>query len=236
MRQADADTSTIRTARHEARWARVLARIFAALGGRVVLDAQAENSVRLVNPHGLHLWTHRVEVEGVANLAHEIGHLLFADRLDDDHGLDYSRIPYDLSTAFGREVLAEELACCALSCSILAQQHFEEGASLDSTTVRAAVDEWFVEQIEIQPVFYQSKIDLDSFRQLISTFVAVEGGALVRKCDYLYVNLSDWMKRIGAPLEWKIQVRYEVTELWSLYLMKVGIVRVESDTVRSSTP
>ena len=200
-----------------------------------MLDAQAENSVRLVNPDGPHLWTHRVEVEGVANLAHEIGHLLFADRLDDDHGLDYSRIPYDLSTAHGREVLTEELACCALSCSILAQQHFEEGERLDSTELKAGVDEWFAEQIEIQPVFYQSVIDLDSFRQVLDTFVAIERRSLVRKCDYLYANLSDWMQRIGAPLEWNIQVRYEVFELWSLYLMKVGIASVGRDSVRSST-
>ncbi len=219
MRDAAADTAMPPESGPWEGSGRALARVFTALGGQVVLDAHAENSVRLVDPSGLHLWTHRVAVEGIPNLAHEVGHLLFANRLDDDHGLDYSAIPYDPETAEGRRVLAEELVCCALSCSVLARLWIERGAQLDSKELNAAVDAWFAEQIEIQPVFYQAEIDLGSFRQSIDTFLGSEADYLVRKCDYLYAKLAEWMGRIGVLLERDIQVRYEVHELWLRYSM-----------------
>ena len=57
-----------------------------------------------------------VRVEGLPNLLHEVGHLVLARVLDDDHGIDYQAIPFDLRTEQGRRVLFEELACCTISC------------------------------------------------------------------------------------------------------------------------
>jgi len=228
MREASPDTAITGGPTPWEGCGRVLARIFTALGGQVVHHARAENSVCLVDSPGLHMWTHRVEVEGVPNLAHEIGHLLFEDRLDDDHGLDYSAIPYDLKTKHGRRVLAEELVCCALSCSVLAQLSMDRGINLESQEVICAVDAWFAEQIEIQPVFYQSEIDLDVFRSSVDVFVRSERDTLVRKCDYLYAKLAEWMPRIGVSLDRNIQVRYEVHELWLIYLMRDGVRMVKS--------
>lgn len=87
-----------------------------------------------------------VRVEGLPNLLHEVGHLMLARVLDDDHGIDYQAIPFDLGTEAGRAVLFEELACCTLSCGY-------PRPLLDSTAW-AWADAWFAEQVEIQPVFY----------------------------------------------------------------------------------
>ena len=87
-----------------------------------------------------------IRVEGLPNLLHEVGHLVLAGVLDDDHGIDYQAIPFDLHTAAGRAVLFEELACCTLSCGY--------PRPLQSEQAWRWADAWFAEQVEIQPVFY----------------------------------------------------------------------------------
>ncbi len=85
--------------------------------------------------------TVELRAEGLPNVLHEVAHMVLAGVLDDDHGFDYRGIPYRLETAAGRAVLAEELAACVLSCSYLHRDPL-------------AVDAWFGEQVDIQPVFF----------------------------------------------------------------------------------
>lgn len=82
--------------------------------------------------------------QGLPNLLHEFVHVVLAARLDHDHGIDYQQIPFELQTLRGRTVMWEEMCCCTLSCAYLCR----EGAPTP------AVDAWFAEQLEIQPVFY----------------------------------------------------------------------------------
>lgn len=87
-----------------------------------------------------------VDVAGLPNLLHELVHVALAARLADDHGFDYQAIPYDLDRAAGRSVLWDELSATVVSCAYLLR-----GAE---PTDWVRVDEWFDEQLGIQPVFY----------------------------------------------------------------------------------
>jgi len=116
----------------------------------------------------------RVEVEGLANLLHELVHVALAGRLADDHGYDYGAIPYDLSAVDGRAVLWEEIACCVVSCAWLA------GADASATTrAMDTMHEWFAEQLGIQPVFYGMEHDSAAF------FAAVDELARVHRDECL---------------------------------------------------
>ncbi|MGB1698790.1 MAG: hypothetical protein ACPHRO_02470, partial [Nannocystaceae bacterium] len=97
----------------------------------------------------------------------------------------------------------------------------------DATARERAVDAWFCEQFEIQPVFYQAVQDLPSFRVSVDRFLRREHDTVVRKCDYLYAKLADWSRRIGASLDRDFQVRYEVSQLWLRYREMVGLQNVE---------
>lgn len=87
-----------------------------------------------------------IDVAGLPNLLHELVHVALAARLADDHGFDYRAIPYDLDRADGRSVLWDELSATVVSCAYLL------GGVGPTGWVR--VDEWFDEQLGIQPVFY----------------------------------------------------------------------------------
>ncbi|MCH9685375.1 MAG: hypothetical protein K0V04_28325 [Deltaproteobacteria bacterium] len=95
-----------------------------------------------------------VQAEGLPNLMHELVHAVQAGRLDDDHGIDYGAIPFDLDAVEGRAVLWNELACCVISCAYLTRHGRAARAGRDPDAVAREVDDWFVEQVEIQPVFY----------------------------------------------------------------------------------
>lgn len=92
--------------------------------------------------------------QGLPNLLHELVHVVLARRLDDDHGIDYQAIPFDLDSVGGRRVLWEELACCVLSCAYLSRRRTRDGIRESDAQMRARVDAWFAEQVDIQPVFY----------------------------------------------------------------------------------
>ena len=201
-----------------------LARICAAFGARVRVVPGADNSVRTLRREGgrPHLWTHEIDVEGTVNLAHEVGHLAFAGRLDDDHGIDYHQIPYDLDTVPGRTMLAEELACCTFSCGVL-------GTTLEARGVRPEdrdreVDAWFAEQLEIQPVFYQREPSLPEFIGLVEGFMMNTSSDVVAKCDHLYETVGDWMTGVGVPVADGDQVRYDVVALVGRYMHTRGRV------------
>lgn len=92
-----------------------------------------------------------VESEGFPNLLHEFVHIVLYGRLEDDHGIDYQAIPFDLRTAAGREVLFDELACALWSCEWMLGSDYDRQA-------------WFAEQLSIQPVFYgYEESDLPAF-------------------------------------------------------------------------
>jgi hypothetical protein len=125
-----------------------------------------------------------IRVEGLANLLHEAGHIVLRGCLDDDHGIEYSAIPFDLRTPSGRAVLFEELACCVLSCSYL------------DARVR---DAWFIEQVEIQPVFYALDDDVPGFWRVVADAYAAhreQADAIVHEAFDRIEILLRWS---GAP-------------------------------------
>src|SRR5688572_21427241 len=117
----------------------LVAAVFAAMGGEVVIAAGDDNLVRArrAGDPGELAWV--VVASGLPNLLHELVHAVLAGRLADDHGFDYGQIPYDLERPEHRRSLWEELAACVLSCA------WGEAAEEDA---------WFAEQIGIQGVFY----------------------------------------------------------------------------------
>lgn len=146
----------------------------ARLGAEVRFRPDAENSVRAVaevapfGPRAPAPWAslegafdrHRapvvvIDVAGLPNLLHELVHVALAARLGDDHGFDYRAIPYDLDRVDGRSVLWDELSATVVSCAYLLR-----GAG---PTDWVRVDEWFDEQLGIQPVFYGMDDDPSRF-------------------------------------------------------------------------
>ncbi len=164
-----------------------------ALGARVVVEAGGENLVRSLGgkrvfdlPPAPYPGPPCVEirVEGLPNLLHEAGHVLLRGCLDDDHGIDYGEIPFDPRSPRGRAVLFEELACCVLSCSHVAP---------------ARRDAWFLEQVEIQPVFYGMEDDVPGFWRVVANAYAAhreEADAIV---DAAFDRLACLLRWSGAP-------------------------------------
>ncbi len=148
-----------------------LERGLAGLGARVERSAQ-DNLVRRIGPRTVipdplppfptvaPTAAVVVRVEGLPNLLHEVGHLMLARVLDDDHGIDYQAIPFNLDTKAGRAVLFEELACCTLSCGY--------PRPLTDSAAWAWADAWFAEQVEIQPVFYGLEQTPDRFWERVA--------------------------------------------------------------------
>lgn len=148
-----------------------LERALAGLGARVEVTEE-DNLVRRIGPRGVISDplppfppvvpppAVLVRVEGLPNLLHEVGHLMLARALDDDHGIDYQAIPFDLGAESGRAVLFEELACCTLSCGY--------PRLLSDPQAWAWADAWFAEQVEIQPVFYGLEETPDRFWETVA--------------------------------------------------------------------
>lgn len=147
------------------------ARALARMGARVEVDTEGENLVRSLSPadgttsadDGASAPCALVQAQGLPNLLHELVHAVQADRLDDDHGIDYGAIPFDLDTVPGRAVLWDELSCCVISCAYLWRQGRAARRHEPESSVAAEVDDWFVEQVEIQPVFYGLEDDPPAF-------------------------------------------------------------------------
>ncbi len=109
-----------------------------------------------------------VQAQGLPNLLHELVHAVQAGRLDDDHGIDYGAIPFDLGTIPGRAVLWDELSCCVISCAYLWGQGRAARRHESESSIAAEVDDWFVEQVEIQPVFYGLEDDPPAFHARVA--------------------------------------------------------------------
>ncbi|MCR9165286.1 MAG: hypothetical protein ACE37F_26760 [Nannocystaceae bacterium] len=134
----------------------------------------------------------QVRVEGLPNLLHEVGHLVLARVLDDDHGIDYQAIPFDLSAAEGRRVLFEELACCTLSCGL--------SRPLDDARAWAWADAWFAEQIEIQPVFYGLEDDPRRFWTAVDDVYRAHHEACEAMVEAAFERTAALLRWAGAPV------------------------------------
>lgn len=177
-----------------------LGRALKRLGASVRIDAEGDNLVRAVRdpigvkipPRDRHDGPPIVEVwaQGLPNLLHEFVHVILSARLDDDHGIDYHAIPFDLDTDAGIAVLFEELACCVVSCAYLERD--------DSAPVRREVDAWFIEQVEIQPVFYGMEDDVAGFWQRVQRTVSEHRGGWTEVLDRAYRHADLTLRWAGA--------------------------------------
>lgn len=177
-----------------------LARALERLGCRVVMDAHGENlvvalgagtSISLDPPraHQGDPWV-EIQVQGLPNLLHEGVHIVLAERLDNDHGIDYGAIPFRLDTAEGRQVWWEELSCCVVSCAYLCRPAWDD-----------AVDAWFAEQVEIQPVFYGFEADPRAFFGAIPRLLQSDHVAYTATLERAYLRMEDLLRFGGAPPE-----------------------------------
>lgn len=133
----------------------------------------------------------QVRVEGLPNLLHEVGHLVLARVLDDDHGIDYQAIPFDLGTAQGRAVLFEELACCTISCGY--------PRPLRDPQAWAWADAWFAEQVEIQPVFYGWEDDPEGFWSTVDATYEAHAETCEAVVETAYARTEALLRWAGAP-------------------------------------
>jgi hypothetical protein len=145
------------------------------------IDAAGDNLVRKESDG-----TVVVESQGLANLVHEYVHMICAGVLDDDHGIDYTRIPFDARTSHGRELLFGELAAAVVSCAWTA----------DRTDPVA----WFHEQLAIQPVFYGLESNPSEFWRVVEEVVAQHGEQLHRVLETVYGVLEREVAAVaGVP-------------------------------------
>lgn len=133
-----------------------------------------------------------VQVEGLPNLLHEVGHLVLARVLDDDHGIDYQAIPFDLQAQSGRVVLFEELACCTLSCGY--------PRPLTDAAGWAWADAWFAEQVEIQPVFYGFEQTPDRFWATVAEVYWAHAQACEATVQRAFTRTEALLRWAGAPV------------------------------------
>lgn len=145
--------------------------------------------------------------EGLANLVHELGHVLWFGALEDDHGIDYRAIPYRMDEASGSSILVQELACSVLSC-----------AYLPTDTPAEAVDAWFAEQIEIQPVFYGfAEADAVGFAGAVDAWLA--RGQTRAELEQAVITLqrraARWLAGLGARSTVRGDLRFDA--LWLRY-------------------
>jgi len=127
-----------------------------------------------------------VYAQGLPNLLHECTHIVLAEVLDHDHGIDYGAIPFNLETATGRQVLWDELSCCVVSCAYLC-------------VAPTSVDAWFAEQLEIQPVFYGMEGDPTRFVHTVGCLLRMYPSEFESTLARAYRRLEALLQWIGAP-------------------------------------
>ncbi len=185
-----------------------LAGMLERLGARVVVEVGEDNLVRRIGaePRVLAFADDlaqpceprqppavEVKVAGLPNLLHEAVHVVLAERLDDDHGIDYGAIPFDLRTAQGRAVLWEELACCVVSCAyVLRPVGTEDPSSAWARTVG-----WFREQVEIQPIFYGYEDDPTAFWSVVRACHARRRGEAEAVIERAYRRIEVGLRERG---------------------------------------
>lgn len=153
-----------------------------------------------------------VEAEGMPNLAHEFAHVLLAGIVADDHGIDYTRIPLDVSDPADRQLLWDELACSWWSCGVVGRalqraadprgdvEASGEGAGLGGVDPMVAA--WFAEQVEIQPVFYGDDDDAKGRRRFVERvdeWLARDGATMAATCARLDRVASEHLRATLPP-------------------------------------
>lgn len=192
------------------------------MGARVEIALGGENLVRsLANagssgpsaPQPIAL----VMAEGLPNLLHELAHAVQAGRLEDDYGIDYTAIPFDLSTAAGRAVLWDELCCCVTSCAYLRSHGRAARAGAPAPIVAAEVEDWFREQVEIQPVFYGMEHDPPAFVERVDALLRAHGAEARAQLGRTYAALEHALAAAGAaPAVARAAWQPDLPTLWSL--------------------
>jgi len=181
-------------------------RALAQMGARVEIDGEGENLVRrLTNPAETPNWPEwstapvaLVQAQGLPNLMHELVHAVQAGALDDDHGIDYGAIPFDLQTPAGRAVLWDELSCCVISCAHLWSQGRAARAGRPSADIEAEVHDWFREQVEIQPVFYGMDAEPAAFHPRVSGLLHAHRSEASAALERAYAATYHALRRAGA--------------------------------------
>lgn len=189
------------------------------MGARVTIAQGGENLVRRLEPGSSPPEgssppaTAQVQAEGLPNLLHELVHAVQAGRLDDDYGIDYSAIPFDLRTPAGRAVLWEELACCVVSCAYLPAA----GSEGHDEGLRPSVADWFREQLEIQPVFYGMEDDPPAFVELVGQLLTRYGDEVDAVLDRAYAATERALSGAGAAAGVSApRIRPSARSLWPL--------------------
>ena len=141
-----------------------------------------------------------VEVEGLPNLLHEFVHFALRERLEVDHGYDYSRIPFDTSRAEERAWLWEELDCCVVSCAYLARDPVQVSA-------------WFEEQIGIQHHFFGFEAS-GPFREHVEELLDEHGAEAARHEDRAYRVCEDLLARHANAAVARPPARLTLRGLW----------------------
>ncbi len=204
------------------------AQVLQRMGARVEISVGAENMVRNLtkaergdlaqDPRP----TAVVSAEGLPNLLHELVHAVQSGRLDDDYGIDYSAIPFDLTTVTGRAVLWEELACCTLSCAYMSVSGRAAVAGADLIEVRTEVEDWFREQVEILPVFYGLEHDPPAFIRRVAALLGRHGDeadAIGRRAREATARA---LRAAGAEPSLAVPPPMTVHDLWPLVADRIG--------------
>ena len=166
------------------------------MGARVEIASHAENLVRRID--GGDAGDGAVAVvcaQGLPNLLHELAHAVQTGVVDDDWGIDYGKIPFDLGTVAGRRVLWEELACCVMSCAWV----HVPAAGESPLEVRARVLDWFREQVDIQPVFYGMEDEPAAFWAKVQGLARTHRGEMDAVLEGAYAAFSRALREAGAP-------------------------------------
>lgn len=187
------------------------------MGARVEIALHGENLVRSLacdrapgGPIAL------VQAEGLPNLLHELAHAIQAGRLDDDYGIDYTAIPFDLEVAAGRAVLWDELSSCVTSCAYLRAHGHAARAQRPAAAILAEVHAWFHEQVEIQPVFYGMESDPPAFVQRVAALLAAHAAEAQAVLDRAYAGLERALLAAGAhPTVAVVGWRPAIPTLWT---------------------
>lgn len=170
--------------RHDDPFFAAVVRVFERARGRVVIGDAAGNLVRRATAADATDRPFVIEAQGLPNLLHEMLHFVQHGRLDVDHGIDYSRIPFDTDHAGDRRLLWEELACCALSCAYLDASAAERRA-------------WFEEQIGILHHFFGLD-STDTLRARIADLLAAHPGEWPRTLARAAALAESHLRDAGA--------------------------------------
>jgi hypothetical protein len=162
-----------------------VARTLGDRGAEVRIDARGDNLVRRRREDEAHGPAIVVEAQGLANLLHELVHIVRAGVLADDHGIDYGEFPFRIGDVRYRGILWDELAACVVSCAYL------PGSDED-------IDDWFAEQIETQPLFFG--LGPPEFARRLDELCQGPSARDVEVAvDSAYAGVLRWLREAGAP-------------------------------------